>query len=217
VKIAGRVFFPPLLPKFPARHPFSGNMNSPLRRLLTILAAWGLAAVAAGALRLMLHVPPFMVPLLIGGLTAALAAAAFGSGWMAGAVRSIGTRAILRVHLLRFIGFYFLLLHAHGRLPREFAERAGWGDVIAAAGAFILLLVPPGAGFSRSLAVWNWIGLIDLVVAVGTAGWLNIARPGSMSELAGLPLALVPLWIVPILLASHLVLFRRIGAEKPGD
>ena len=144
-------------------------MNTSLGRLLLILAVWGLAAVAAGAVHLLVHAPPFMAPLLISGLTAALAAAAFSPGSPRQAVRGIGTRAILRIHLLRFIGFYFIWLQTQGRLPQEFAQRAGWGDVIAAG--------------------------------------------GSMSELGGLPLALVPLWIVPILLTSHLELFRRLRWE----
>ncbi len=189
-------------------------MNKPLGRLLFLLALWGLGAAAAGAVHLLLRVPPLAVPLLIGGLTAALAVAAAGRGSLGEAVGAIATRTVLRLHLLRFIGFYFLWLHAQGRLPREFAERAGWGDVIAAAGALALLLLPPGAGFRRALAVWNVVGLADLVVAVATAGWLNLTRPGSVDELAGLPLALVPLWIVPVLLTSHILLFFRLGAKS---
>ncbi len=188
-------------------------MNTSLGRLLLILAVWGLAAVAAGAVHLLVHAPPFMAPLLISGLTAALAAAAFSPGSPRQAVRGIGTRAILRIHLLRFIGFYFIWLQTQGRLPQEFAQRAGWGDVIAAGGAALLLLVPPGSEAGLSLLLWNWVGLADLVAAVATAGWLNATRPGSMSELGGLPLALVPLWIVPILLTSHLELFRRLRWE----
>lgn len=185
-------------------------MNAPLRRLVLVLAVWGLAATAAGSAHLLLHMPPPAVPLLIGGLLAAFTTAAFRPGWPSEAVRSVGTRSILMLHVGRFVGFYFIWLHTQGRLPLEFAQRAGWGDVIAAAGALILLFWPSGAGFRRALVLWNWIGLIDLVVAVGTAGWLNVTRPGSMIELSGLPLTLVPLWIVPILMTSHLVLFQRV-------
>jgi hypothetical protein len=98
-------------------------------------------------------------------------------------------------------------------LPAEFAHRAGWGDVIAAAGALILLFWPEGPGFRRALWIWNIVGLADLFVAVGTAGWLNLTRPGSMIEVAGLPLTLVPLWAVPILITSHWVVFRRLCGE----
>jgi hypothetical protein len=187
--------------------------TSSLPRLLILLAVWGLAAAAAGAVHLFLHLPPYVVPVLVGGLTLALTLAAFRAGWINETVRKIGLRPILAVHLGRALGFYFLWLYAQGRLPAEFAHRAGWGDIIAAAGAFILLFWPEGPGFRRALWIWNVVGLADLFIAVGTAGWLNLTRPGSMIELAGLPLTLVPLWLVPMLITSHFVIFRRLCGE----
>ncbi len=190
-------------------------MKAPLPRFLLLLAAWGLAATAAGAVHLLFRLPPFFVPLLVGGLTVALTVAALRATWIGGAFRRVGLRGLLAFHVMRFVGFYFLWLHTQGRLPAEFADRAGWGDVVAATGALILLFWPEGPGFRRALAFWNVIGLADLFVAVGTAGWLNVVRPGSMIELAGLPLTLVPLWIVPLLMTSHFVIFRWLGGSEP--
>jgi hypothetical protein len=182
-------------------------MCSPLIRLALLVGIWAVAAVAGGALHLLARVP---VPaLFIAGLTACFYLAAVRAGWLRQAFQRLGLRGILIVHLGRFVGFYFLWLERRGRLPSEFAQRAGWGDVIAAAGA-LLLLFPWGDGpaFRRILAVWNGIGLLDLVVAVGTATWLNATRPGSLVELSQLPLTLVPLFFVPLLLSSHLLLMR---------
>lgn len=191
-------------------------MKSPFPRFLLLLAVWGLAATAAGAVHLLLHLPVFAVPALVGGLTAALAVAVSRVAWLSEAVRRISVRGILAVHLIRFVGFYFLWLHAQGRLPAEFAHNAGWGDVVAAVGALALLVWPEGPGFRRALVLWNLVGLADLFVAVGTGGWLNLTRPGSMIELAGLPLTLVPLWVVPVLMVSHFVIFRRLcEAREP--
>jgi hypothetical protein len=186
-------------------------MKTSLRPLLLPLALWGLAAGFAGYVHLLAHLPPFAVGVLVAVLTTSLALAVARLPAIGGAVAGLGLRTILAVHLGRFIGFYFLWLHAQGRLPAEFAHRAGWGDVIAAAGALILLFVPEGPGFRRAVWVWNIVGFADLVVAVGTGGWLNVTRPGSMIELSRLPLTLVPLWLVPMLLVSHLVIFRRLG------
>jgi hypothetical protein len=107
------------------------------------------------------------------------------------------------------VGLYFVWLNAQGRLPAEFAFRAGWGDVATATGALLLLPWPQGPWFRRALLTWNVFGAADLLVAVGTAGWLNIVRPDSMAEMASLPLTLVPLWIVPVLFASHVYLVRQ--------
>jgi hypothetical protein len=184
-------------------------MDAPNPRFLALVASWGLAAGVAGALHALARVPPQVAPLIIAGATAAFTAGVLRGGWMGAGMRSLGSRGILAVHLVRFVGFYFLWLHAHGRIPREFAERAGWGDVAAAATAVALLLAPRGRGFRRALLAWNLFGLADLIVAVGTAAWLNTTRPGSMAEIATLPLALIPLWLVPLMMASHLFLMRE--------
>lgn len=183
--------------------------TSPVIRLLVLLLAWGAMASLAGACRLFVHLPPLVVPVLVAGLTVAFSLGIRRVSWMKAAVEMLGVRSMVAAHLVRFVGVYFLWLHAQGRLPVEFAMRAGWGDIVAAAGALVLLFVPDGVGFRRALLVWNVLGTADLLIAVGTGGWLNATRPGSMIELAGLPLTLVPLWFVPMLLANHLYLMER--------
>jgi hypothetical protein len=133
------------------------------------------------------------VPIVVGAGAAIFTAILLTSDSASTVMRSLGVRGILGLHLGRFVGFYFLWLHAQGRLPLEFADRAGWGDVATAAGAALLLVVPRGRGFERGLAAWNWFGLADLI----------------MAEITGLPLALVPLWLVPMYMASHVFLMRR--------
>ncbi len=182
------------------------SMKSPLRGLALVLVLWGLAACLAGAFHLLARLPAPGIPIAV--MVAVAYACAVRFQWVGEALRSVGIRGVLAIHIGRFVGFYFLLLQAKGRLPVEFAERAGWGDVVAAAGALALLLWRDGLRFRRVLAIWNWLGLIDLLIAVGTAGWLNIARPGSMVELSTLPLILVPLFYVPILMTSHLLLMQ---------
>lgn len=174
--------------------------------LYGILIPWALAVSVAAGLHWLVRLPPALVPAM-----AAVLAVVFGIGVrrtpaLKAAVARIGIRSIVAFHGIRFVGIYFLWLGARGRLPIEFAERAGWGDVAAAAGALALLAFRDGPGFRRALLAWNLLGMADLAVAVGTAAWLNLARPGSMIELAQFPLALVPLWIVPLLILSHLYL-----------
>jgi len=184
-------------------------MKTPSHRLLLLLAAWGLAATVAGAFHLLQHFPPAFAQVLIAGLTIGFSVALARVGWLKEAAAALGVRTILAAHLVRFIGLYFLWLQAQGRMPVEFAHRAGWGDIVAAAAALGLLLWPAGAGFRRALLWWNVIGAADLFLAVGTAAWLTVTRPGSMIEITQLPLALIPLWAVPVLLSSHFYLLRK--------
>lgn len=184
-------------------------MKTSVSRLLVFVLAWGAVAAVAGAFQLFLHLPPLVVPFVVAGLTVSFSVGVGCVGWLRQAAESVGVRAILAVHLVRFVGVYFLWLHAEGRLPEEFAMRAGWGDIVAAMGALGLLFWREGAGFRRALFAWNLVGAADLLLAVGTGGWLNATRPDSMIELAGMPLALVPLWLVPVLLTSHFYLLKQ--------
>jgi hypothetical protein len=185
-------------------------MKTSVRRLTFLLLIWGVAAAIAGSVGLIAHLPSLVVPLCVLGMSVGLSIATARVGWLQDAIASIGVRTLLAANLVRFVGGYFVWLYAQGRLPLEFAMRAGWGDVVAAAGAAILLAWPKSPSFRPALLVWNVIAMLDLFVAVGTAGWLNITRPGSMAEIASLPLALVPLWFVPVLMATHVVIFRTL-------
>jgi hypothetical protein len=130
-------------------------------------------------------------------------------------VDALPIRALLGVHIARFIGIAFLVLGERGELSPLFAERAGWGDITIATIAVVLLLigiaraVPP-----RVLLAWNILGTIDLIVAVATAGFV-VTRgdvPG-MGPLLRLPLVLVPIFAVPLLFATHIALFRRLWSS----
>ncbi len=185
-------------------------MNLPRQRFLLLLAAWAVAVATAGAFEVLRHLPSFVVPLLVAAPAIVLSIGSRRWAWLASVVSGLSLRSLLALHLVRFVGIYFLWLHAWGRLPADFAYRAGWGDIAAAAGAWGLLLLRDEALLRRLLPWWNAFSLLDLVVAVGTGAWLNVAHPGSMIEIARFPLVLVPLFFVPLLIASHVVLFHRL-------
>lgn len=192
-------------------------MDKSAGRFLVMVACWGLAVAAAGALHLLVRLPAPALPVAVASATAALSVGVLRGGWLNSSLAALGLRRILAVHVARFVGFAFIWLHAQGRLPAQFAERAGWGDVITAAGALALFFCGDGVGFRRALWVWNGFGLLDLLVAVGTATWLNLTRPGSMAEMAVLPFCLIPFWAVPLLLSTHVFLMGKGFREGPAD
>jgi hypothetical protein len=195
-------------------------MHTPVKKFFIIVGAWGLAAAAAGSSGLLTRLPPPVMPLIVFGATFTLMAGLPANRWLGAALGSIGTRGILALNLGRFIGLAFLWMQSRGRLPAEFAQRAGWGDVATAAGALVLLFWRDGAAFRRLLVAWNVLGLLDLLVAVGTAASLALGRPDSMEAMTRLPFCLIPFWIVPLLLAMHVFLLLRafrgsVGADGP--
>jgi hypothetical protein len=130
-------------------------------------------------------------------------------------VDGLSWRTLVGFHGIRLVGFAFVWLGARGVLAPTFARRAGWGDVVAAliALGFVGFAVAP-ARAKWAYTAWNVFGLLDLIVAVGTAAWVvqQGLVPG-IEPLMRLPLILVPLFIVPLLAASHIALLRRINAR----
>ncbi len=124
-------------------------------------------------------------------------------------VDSLPLRALIGLHLCRFVGFYFLILGRDGGLPKAFAFPAGIGDIAVAIGALTLLSVPVRMRSRLTVAVWNIIGLADILFVVFQALRCGLTDWASMSALRELPLALLPTFFVPLILASHILIFIR--------
>jgi hypothetical protein len=104
-------------------------------------------------------------------------------------------------------GTVFLAIMALGHLPALFALPAGLGD-IAAGIAAPLVARKLARGGSRRAALWfNAFGMTDLVVAL-TLGALTafqlVKVTPSAAAISGLPVALIPTAVVPLLLALHI-------------
>jgi len=174
---------------------------------------WFLLAVAFSAAGGLARLPFPGGQLVILALTAVAIAAVTARGPVRVWVDSLSLSAIVGFHAVRLVGVAFLVLGTRGLVAPEFATRAGWGDVAAALGAIALVAVP--ALRTRGLLnAWNVFGLLDLIVAVGTATIVvATGRTPGMEPILQLPLSLVPLFFVPVLVASHIALFRRINAR----
>ena len=178
-----------------------------------VLWIWFAAAVAAGHYGLFPHLPAPAIQGVLFGLTALLLGAYFGIASVRTWADAIPLRAFLPLHLTRFVGLYFLLLYRRGELPYAFAVPGGIGDIIVAVLAGALIFVPlPAPGFRRALTIWNVIGLVDILLVVLAAARLNLSAPSSMRALTYLPLSLLPAFLVPLIIASHVVIFFRLAA-----
>jgi hypothetical protein len=183
------------------------------RAILFAGVGWLLAAAGLGAAGIMRSLPAFAAPVAVVGLTLAVLAAAWRSPALAAWLSQLDERWIMALHLTRFVGIYFLYLHARGQLPYAFAVPGGWGDITVASVAAILLAAggPRTTVLRRACIAWNVFGLIDILFVVVTAARLVLADPASMSPLLRLPLSLLPTFLVPLLIASHVVLGIRLA------
>ncbi len=175
---------------------------------------WLVLAVIAGASGFLVRLPFPGPQVIILSLVAITVSAGLASGSLRAWIDSIPLRVLVGVNGIRFIGIAFLVVAAQGQLDPVVAARAGWGDIAVATAAIILAW----AGTPRLLTLlWNGLGVLDLVVAVGTATAiaLNGTTPG-VTALFTVPLSLIPTFFVPLFLANHVFIFRRLLAPPRG-
>ena len=181
-----------------------------------VVTTWLALALLAGATGFLAQLPfpgPQLIILaLLAGTLVAVSTVPALRAW----IDALPLRVLVGINAVRLVGIAFLVLAARGEIAPVFAARAGWGDIATAVLALVLVAAgeprtPLGRGLTHA---WNAFGLLDLVVATATAVTLRGAIPGIIPVLS-LPLVVVPTFFVPILLANHVVIFRRLrGAGR---
>ena len=130
--------------------------------------------------------------------------------------------ALIALHVIRLLGFVFIVLYAESRLPAPFAPSAGWGDILIGATALPLAwaVTQFGARVRPLVLLWNALGVADLVVAV-TLGSLSapgplqvFVGPPDSSPMTTLPWLIIPGFLVPCLMFLHVVIFTRLAGTE---
>ncbi len=174
--------------------------------------AWLFAAIAAGRFFLLQRIPLPAVQGILIALTALLVLSyrlieSFRS-W----VDALDLRALVLLHVTRFVGIYFLVLYRRDELAYAFAVPGGIGDILVATLALIVVFLPITESTRlRLITIWNVIGLIDILLVVFTAAQIGLSGGFGLRPLTYLPLSLLPTFLVPLIIASHLAIFARLA------
>ena len=180
--------------------------------VLCLLGAWFLAALGVGGAGALVDLRPPWPQAILVSLTLATLLPLYRIGPIHSWAIHVDPRRLVAFHLTRFVGIYFLVLYSRGELPYEFAVIGGWGDIIVAAAVIPLILTGPlTSGRRRLYLIWNVVGLVDILFVVATATRLALADPASMAAFLRLPLSLLITFVVPVVIATHVWLFRRIS------
>lgn len=171
---------------------------------------WFGGAVAAGHFLLLQRLPALALPALTAFLAAvpvlAYARLAAVRAW----VDALDLRVLVLLHVTRFVGIYLLVLHQQGELPRAFAVPGGLGAIVVATLALPLALAPlADATRQRAIVIWNVVGTVELVLMLFSLVRLALAAPADLFALTRLPLSLLPTFLFPFLLATHVIVFLR--------
>lgn len=194
-------------------------------RLASLAGVWFLAVVGLGAAGFFssegMGVPAIglaVVAPVVVGIAAAVRAStpqaiAFG----------VPLTILVALHVGRLLGAFFLLLHAQGRVPPTFALSAGWGDITVAAlaGPLAWAVHRRVVGWRTLTLAWNSLGFLDLVTAV-TLGMGSapdspirfIFESSAANTMGTLPWLLIPAFLVPIYLLTHLAIFAQLARNR---
>jgi hypothetical protein len=181
------------------------------------LRGWLIVALLVGYSGVLarLPVPP---PFLAVALTILLLLALRTSRAIQAGARQVSARSILAFHAIRLpIGAYFLVLENKGLLPAAFAIPAGWGDIAVGATAILVAVwcCPVTTRRRRTvLLLWNVGGLLDILGVLGNGARLFMSDPAIAAPFTGLPLSLLPTFVVPLVIVTHLLLFIPSGSRS---
>ena len=189
------------------------------RRYIVVGLLWLLTAVYLGAAGRVAAWRPPLPQIVLAGLTALVLVAVVALARFRRWLRALDLRWLVAFHLTRFVGVYFLVLYYRdGALPYAFAVPGGWGDILIATLALGLLASVRQLETLRGLVgIWNTLGLIDILFVVATASRLALADPDSMNALLHLPLSLLVTFLVPLIIADHVVVFWRVIGRAPSQ
>jgi hypothetical protein len=183
-----------------------------MRRLVVVAVAWFGAAIALG-LSGQLGRAPFLVPMMTFGAIAAGVVAYARGGELRRVADDVDLRWPILVHAVRApIGAFLLVEMSRDVLPALFANRAGPGDIAVGLLALVVAAVPTRRAI---VAAWCVLGIADLALAFGTAQYLFfVVGDTRMTVVGHLPYTLLPAFIVPVMVLSHLLVLRRLRASS---
>ncbi len=137
------------------------------------------------------------------------------------AVDSAPNHFLIAVQLYRLLGVIFLTMLAAGLLPAVFAIPSGVGDIIVGITALpIAYLLFKKTSNSKKLAVlWNYVGILDLVIAM-IMGPITAPTPVQLLSfnapnelIISYPLVSVPAFAVPFSFILHIFSLRILGKK----
>lgn len=183
------------------------------KKINIILLIWLSVAILIGVSGLFYRIPAPFVPLSIWSPVIITLLSLFYSERFREWIYALDFRFLIIPHLTRFVGIWFLILYGRGELPYEFAVKGGWGDIFAAITAILvsLFFVPLKNRLSWFVVLsWNILAFFDILLVVATGAKLLFTNYNSMIKLTTFPMNLLPLFIVPLIIATHFLIFTKL-------
>ncbi len=128
--------------------------------------------------------------------------------------------SLVKLHIFRVIGVFFVILALHDALPKAFAMIAGFGDMITAVSSiFIANAIAQKKSYARTLAyAWNVFGTMDILFTAIAANVLTKISIDTgvmgVDTLANFPFCIIPAFAPPTILFLHWSIFKKMKEIK---
>jgi hypothetical protein len=124
--------------------------------------------------------------------------------------------SLVGIHIFRLIGIFFLITHAYGALPTQFAYTAGMGDITTAiASIFVVKAIEQKKNYARALTIaWNIFGILDIISVIVSA--LVVTKLSiqtgvqGVQEIANFPFCLIPAFAPATIIFMHYLVFKKL-------
>lgn len=182
---------------------------------LPLFFLWICAALVAGGFGVLAQGPPLLFAIVVSTLTSILLLIAFLSSRVRHWWYEVDLRLLIALHVSRFVGFAFLAYAQKGLLPTEWGETAGYGDIAVAVTALaaIAALSYPQRRFPRSVVLWNLFGFVEILHVLYSALQYVRANGAPPAVMLKLPMSLLPTFLVPLIITTHVIIFVRCWRE----
>ena len=190
--------------------------------LAAIIAIWFAAAVYIGVEHLLQNTGgSLLAPIAVTAFVPVMAFLAFYqfSGGFRRFVLAQDIETLTMLQHWRIIGFVFLPVYFYGALPGLFAFAGGLGDIAIGLVAPLIVMRlrrDPDYATSSGLVRYQYLGLLDFVVAIATAGLSAGAYPSLIADgvtsaaMDVWPLNIFPSFIVPVFIILHLTVLLKV-------
>jgi hypothetical protein len=127
---------------------------------------------------------------------------------------------LIRIHIFRLVGLFFIIGWSYGILPKTFAFIGGIGDIFAAVTAiFVAILVDKKAkNYKKITLIWNIIGFWDIVSVINSAVYFTKQAIETNSqgilEMTKFPFCLIPAFAPATIIFLHICIFKKLKMEK---
>lgn len=185
----------------------NNNMES---RVVTAVVIWGLASFFLGYYHTFANLPMPFFGLTVIAIQVTLILLYFYVKWFREFADHIPLKSIALFHSWRIFAGWIFIVNT-GALSQTFINNAAYGDIIA---GFLGLSVWIFGQTKRNYLIFNVLGMIDFVLAVGTGLTLTILGDGQMAKIIQLPMIMIPLFGVPLSGISHIISLNRLFRAK---